>query len=188
VRASKPFVPPRLGSRQRAREPYYFTPLPGTAPGFRAGLKLAPLDSKVPEAAKRKKDDCRAVAGKFAEVPMHWRRPLIPTQPHSRRSADIQARSRYFTLAFSLETGQLLVCARTFGSVPTRSAWRLRSPESGIAVSTDAKTLSREKRKVWLIFSYPRLSVVVPFPRHHTGFNTFCTASPRAKLHPLNSK
>ena len=35
--------------------------------------------------------------------------------------------------------------------------------------------------------SYHCLYVVVPFPRQHTGFNTFCTASPRAKLHPLNS-
>jgi hypothetical protein len=40
-----------------------------------------------------------------------------------------------------------------------------RSPESGVAVSTHVKILSREKRKMWLTFSHHDLFVVVLFPK-----------------------
>jgi hypothetical protein len=43
---------------------------------------------------------------------------------------------------------------RTYLTSSTRSAGRYHVPESGIEVSTAANFLSREKRKMWLTFSY----------------------------------
>ena len=66
----------------------------------------------------------------------------------------VRARSRHFALGFiRLEPGPLRGCTRTLVSPRLGPCGASTSPESGVAVSTHAHFLSREKRKMWLTFS-----------------------------------
>src|SRR5437773_3375337 len=113
---------------------------------------------------------------------MPRRRLGIRTQPHGRYSATYGRGADTSRSIFSLRTGLFPVCAGTFQAFLTRTPGACTSPESGNAVSTDAKILSSEKRKMWSNTYLLRLFVVVPFPDNPFDFNTFCTVSPRATL------
>jgi hypothetical protein len=76
------------------------------------------------------------------------------TQPSQQRfTLRMRARSWTSRSIFLLRTRAGCVAVRTRTTLDSVRLALPRSPESGIAVSMDAKTVSREKRKMSLIFS-----------------------------------
>jgi len=101
------------------------------------------------KAGSEKKADRGAVALKFRrKTPMLCRWLGLGTQPNSRCSATMRARSWQFALVFfRLETGPLHGAHTDLDFIPDSARLALpRPPESGIEVSTEQNFLSREKR------------------------------------------
>jgi hypothetical protein len=149
-----------MGIPTRAGEPSYFTPLrPHRGVALRsrvwaeASAALIRLDR---ESGARKKTDCQAVVLRVqSETPMLCRRPVLRTQPNSRCSASIAGAELVFRARFfRLETGPLRGRTRTLIHPRLGPPGASTSPESGIEVSREENFLSREKRKMWLTFSY----------------------------------
>jgi hypothetical protein len=94
-----------------------------------------------------------------------------PTQPEQQRfTLRMRARSWTSRSIFLLRTRAGFVALANEYYTLDRFAWRLpRSPESGVAVSMDVKSLSRGKRKISLDIFLKRLFVVVVFHGRHTA-------------------
>ena len=109
------------------------------------------------KAGIEKKADHTPVVLKFQrETPMLCQWLVVRTQPNSRvprlkygRGAGIRA--RFFRLKPELPRGLAHTDLFRPRSGPSGAS---TSPESGFAVSTEENILSREKRKMWLTFSY----------------------------------
>src|SRR5439155_11705448 len=156
-----PSVPPRSRVPARGGNPIILLPLrPAEAPRFASGsgLKLAHLPIRlVRESGQRKKTDHTPVVLKFQrETPMLCQWLVVRTQPNSRvprlkygRGAGIRA--RFFRLKPGLPRGPAHTDLFRPRSGPSGAS---TFPESGFAVSTEENILSREKRKMWLTFSY----------------------------------
>ena len=120
-------------------------------------------------------------------MPCH--RPAYDARPHSRSllrkyHCEASLRARFFSL--KTRAGCVGFVARTYQFPDSVRLALPRSPESGFAVSADAKYLSREKRKMWMAFSVLCLYLVVPFLPHQTRVFKFFLPAPRAKLFASN--
>src|SRR5437667_1030527 len=160
-----PSVPPRSRVPARGGNPIILLPLhPAEAPRFASGsgLKLTHLPIRlairlVRESGQRKKS--RPYSGRTQvqrETPMLCQWLVVHTQPDSSvprlkygRGAGIRA--RFFRLKPGLPRGLAHTDLFRPRSGPSGAS---TSPESGFAVSTEENILSREKRKMWLTFSY----------------------------------
>src|SRR2546429_3165795 len=99
-------------------------------------------------------------------------------------TAKLLLRARFFSL--KTRAGCVGFVARTYQFPDSVRLALPRSPESGFAVSADAKYLSREKSKMWMAFSVLCLYLVVPFLPHQTRVFKFFLPVPRAKLFASN--
>src|SRR5690242_2130907 len=96
---------------------------------------------------------------------MHRRRPTIALSLTAGCSATFGRGAGTSRSLFRLKPGSF-PCAPGPSLGLDSVRWRFTSPESGVAVSTDAKTLSSEKREIWLTILYYCLFVVVGFRAH----------------------
>jgi hypothetical protein len=151
------------GSR-RAGEPLNFTPLHPAGcwvdpEGHRRSnpiLRAPDRRKKRPLSSRSFHRPLRGQVQNRCEMPMLCRRPAGSAQPNSNCRAEIPGaeqvlRARFFCLKPGLASWSL------HGPIPQPRLGppgASTSPESGSAVSTSAKFLSREKRKMWLTFSY----------------------------------
>ena len=107
--------------------------------------------------SEKKTDDHTLVVLKFQrETPMLCQWLVVHTQPDSSvprlkygRGAGIRA--RFFRLKPGLPRG---LAHTDFFRPRSGPSGASTFPESGFAVSTEENILSREKRKMWLTFSY----------------------------------